>query len=89
MFVATFNFLTVFIDYFCVLFSYVDNLGEIWRVSFSSTKDQLKKITPHKVLALLCLDSEDSLDLDSDEDSTTDYKTLVSQHKDSLYSVLF
>jgi len=65
------------------LFSYVDNLGEIY--SISSTKDQFKKITPHKVMALLCLDSEDSLDLDdSDEVSTTDYKTLVSQHKDSL-----
>jgi hypothetical protein len=37
-------------------------------------------------MALLCLDDKDGLDLDdSDEDSTTDYETLVSHHKDSLY----
>ena len=60
----------------CVYCSfYVNNLGEIWTVSFSSTKDQLKKITPHKVMALLCLDKNDGLDLDdSDEDCTIDYE---------------
>jgi hypothetical protein len=50
-------------------------LGEIWTVSFSSTKDQLKKITPDKIMALLCLDKNDGLDLDdSDEDCTIDYE---------------
>ena len=60
----------------CVYCSfYVNNLGEIWTVSFSSTKDQLKKITPHKVMALLCLDNKNGLDLnDSDEDCTIDYE---------------
>jgi len=42
MFDVTFIFFMVFIDSLCILFSYVDNLEEIWTVSFSSTKDQLK-----------------------------------------------
>jgi hypothetical protein len=45
-------------------------MGEIW--TFSLTKDQLKKI-PHKVFYVF--DNKDGLDLDSDEDSTTDYET--------------
>jgi hypothetical protein len=37
-------------------------------------------------MAVLCLDCVDGLDLDdSYEDSTLNYETLVSQHKDSLY----
>jgi hypothetical protein len=85
MFEVTFIFLIVFIDSLCVLFSYVDNLGEIWTVSFSSTNDQLKN-NYTKAMARLCLDNKDGLELDdSDEDSTTDYEDLVTQHKDSLY----
>jgi hypothetical protein len=37
-------------------------------------------------MALLCLDCVGVLDPDdSDEDSTIDYETVVTQHKDSLY----
>jgi hypothetical protein len=37
-------------------------------------------------MALLCVDCVDGLDPDdSDEDSTIDNETVVSQHKDSLY----
>jgi len=39
---VTFIFFKVFIDSLCILFSYVDNLEEIWTVSLTSTKDQLK-----------------------------------------------
>jgi hypothetical protein len=49
-------------------------------------KGPVKKITPHKVMALFCLLNKDGLDHDnSAEDSTMDYETLVSQHKDFLY----
>ena len=36
-------------------------------------------------MALLCVHNEDGQGLDCDEDSTIDYKTLVSQPKDSMY----
>ena len=40
----------------------------------------------HNVMAILCLDNKNGLDLyASDEYSTIDYETLVSQHKDPLY----
>jgi hypothetical protein len=66
----------VFIDSLRVLFSYVDNLGETWTVSLSLTNNQLKN-NYTKVMAQLCLDSEDCLDLDdSHEDSTIEYETL-------------
>jgi hypothetical protein len=55
MFDVTFKFLMVFIDTLYVLFSYVDKEGEMWTVSFLSTKDHVKKITPNKVMVLLCL----------------------------------
>ena len=47
-----------------VLFSYVDKQGEIWTVSFSSTKDQLKKVHQNEGMALLCLECVDELDPD-------------------------
>jgi hypothetical protein len=59
----------------CIVLLCSQFVGEIWTVSFSLTKDQLKKITPHRVMALLCLDKNDGLDLDdSDEDCTIDYE---------------
>jgi len=61
----------------CIVLLCSQCVGEIWTVSFSSTKDQLKKITPDKIMALLCLDKNDGLDLDdSDEDCTIDYETV-------------
>ena len=75
MCVVTFISLMVFIDSFCVLFSYVDNKGEIWTVSFSSTKDQLKKLHHTKSWLFYVFDNKDGLDLDSDEESTTAYET--------------
>jgi isoprenylcysteine carboxyl methyltransferase (ICMT) family protein YpbQ len=55
MFDVTSTFLMVFIDSMNLLFSYVNKEGEIWTVSFLSTKDQEKKITPNKAMTLLCL----------------------------------
>jgi hypothetical protein len=60
----------VFIDFFCVLFTYGDNLGEILTVSFPLTNDQLKNNYTN-VMALICLDSEDDLDLDDSDDHST------------------
>ena len=55
--------------------------------SFISTErgPGTKKNTPHKVMALLFVHNEDGQGLDCEEDSTIDYKNLVSQPKDSMY----
>ena len=74
MCVVTFISLMVFIDSFCVLFSYVDNTGEIWTVSFSSTKDQLRTLHHTKSWLFYVFDNKDDLDLDSDEEFNTDYE---------------
>jgi len=51
----------VFIDSLYVIFSYVDKQGEIWTVSFSLTKDQVKKKLHHtKSWLFYVLDIDDS-----------------------------
>jgi hypothetical protein len=52
MFEVTLIFLMVFIDSFCV-FSYVDNVDNMDSFIFID-KGPVKKITPQKVMALLC-----------------------------------
>ena len=70
----------VFIDSLYVIFSYVGKQGEIWTVSFSLTKDQVKKKHHTKSWLFYVLDIDDS-----DEGCTLDCETVVCQHKDSLY----
>jgi hypothetical protein len=81
---VTFFFFMVFIDSLCILFSYVDNLEEIWTVSFSST--MLKNNYTRQIHGSFVFDNKDGLELDdSDEDSTIDYETLLSKHNESQY----
>jgi hypothetical protein len=70
----------VFIDPLCVLYCYVGKQEEIWTVSFSLTKDQIKKLQLKYSWHFYVLDIGNS-----DEGCTVDCETLVPQHKNCLY----
>ena len=80
VFEVTFTHLMVFIDPLCVLYCYVDKQEEIWTVSFSLTKDQIKKLQHKYSWHFYVLDIGNS-----DEGCTVDCETLVPQHKNCLY----
>ena len=69
-----------FIDSLYILFSYVHKQGEIWTVEFVLTNDQVKKL--HYTKSWLFM-SWTLMTLT--RTLITDYETLASQHKNSLY----